>query len=128
MRVRPFFWFLLALVCIATLLFAVAYQTHTPDILRLRILQQQLTATQPATIRLALTDEQGLPIENARIHSHASMTNMDMPTKEIKIEALGHGDYLIHLHLFMAGPWAITVQAVVDGFAPSQQNLYVQVE
>lgn len=128
MRVRPFFWWLLTFVCIGTLLFAASYQTHTPNILRLHVLQQQLVTDKPAEIKLFLTDGQGIPIEDARISSRATMTNMDMPTKEIGIKPLGHGEYMVQLHLFMAGPWAIDVQALAEGFAPSQQSLYVQVE
>jgi nitrogen fixation protein FixH len=81
----------------------------------------------PTVIKLSLTDGQGIPIEQAAISSQANMTNMDMPTKEITTQPLGHGEYLVRLHLFMAGPWAIMIQALAEGFAPSQQNLYVQV-
>ena len=128
MRVRPFFWCLLAFACAGSLLLAASYQTHSPNILRLHVLQQQLVTDKPAIIKLSLTDRQGIPIEQARISSQANMTNMDMPTKEITTQPLGHGEYLVQLHLFMSGPWAITVQALAEGFAPSQQNLYVKVE
>ena len=128
MRVRPFFWCLLMFVCVGSLLFAASYQTHMPNILQLHILQQRLVTEKPALIKLSLTDGQGLSIENAHISLRATMTNMDMSTREMNVESLGHGEYLMQLHLFMAGPWAINVQALAEGFAPSQQNLYVQVE
>ncbi len=127
MRVRPFFWCLLAFTCIGSLLLAASYQPHAPNILRLHVLQQQIVTDELVMIKLSLTDRQGIPIEQASISSRANMTNMDMPTKEIMTQSLGHGEYLVRLHLFMVGPWAITVQALAEGFAPSQQNLYVQV-
>lgn len=128
MRIRPFFWCLLAFVCIGTLLFAATYQTHTPNVLRVRMPQQHIISNKPAMLELILTDTQGLPIENAQISSFAHMTNMNMPTREISIISLGQGHYMVQLHLYMAGPWAIDVLAQAEGFIPSQQSLNVQVE
>jgi len=127
MRIRPFFWCLLAFVCISTLVFAASYRTHAPNILQVRIVQG-LVSDKPAIIEVSLTDTQGLPIEHAQIFSHAHMTNMDMPTQEIRTKSLGQGQYIVQLHLFMAGPWAIDLKAQADGFLPSQQSLCVQVE
>ncbi len=128
MRIRPFFWCLLATVCVGILVFAANYHMHAPNVLQVRIQQQHIVAAKPAMLELFLTDTQGLPIESAEICSHAYMTNMAMPTREISIKALGQGYYSIQLHLYMTGPWAITVQAQAEGFIPSQQNLHVQVE
>ena len=127
MRIRPFFWCLLAFVCISTLIFAASYRTYTPNILRVHMMQG-LVSDKPAIIELLLTDTQGLPIEDAQIFSHAHMTNMDMPTQEISTKSLGQGHYIVQIHLFMAGPWAIDLKAQADGFLPSQQSLHVQVE
>ncbi len=128
MRIRPFFWCLLAIVCMSTLVFAANYQTRMPNVLQVRIQQQHIVAAKPAMLELFLTDTQGLPIESAEISSHAYMTNMVMPTREISIKSLGQGRYRVQLHLYMAGPWAITVLAQAEGFISSQQNLHVQVE
>ncbi len=128
MRIRPFFWCLLAFVCVGTLLFAASYKTHTPNVLRVCILQQQLVTNKPTMIKLYLTDAEGIPIESASIFSHAHMTNMNMPTREISTRELGQGQYMVQLYLFMAGPWAIDMQALAEGFVPSQQSLCVQGE
>lgn len=127
MRIRPFFWCLLAFVCISILIFAASYRTYAPNILRVHMVRG-LVSSKPAIIELSLTDTQGLPIENAQILSHAHMTNMNMPTQEISSKPLGQGRYIVQLHLFMVGPWAIDLKAQADGFLTSQQSLYVQVE
>lgn len=127
MRIRPFFWYLLAFVCIGTLLFAATYQTHAPNILRVHIVRQ-LVSNKPATIELSLTDTQGVPVESAQIFSHAYMKNMNMPPQEISTRSLGQGRYIVQMRLSMVGPWAIDVQAQAEGFLPSQQSFYVQVE
>lgn len=127
MRIRPFFWCLLAFVCISTLAFAASYQTHAPNILRVYVVQH-LVSDQPAIIDLSLTDTQGLPIESAQIFSYASMTNMNMPTQEISTRSLGQGKYRVQMHLFMPGPWTIDLKAQADGFSLSHRSLHVQVE
>lgn len=128
MRIRPFFWCLLACVCIGTLAFAATYQSHSSNILHVHLVQSHLLSNKPAILEVSLTDTQGLPIESAHISSHARMTNMDMPTQQISTRSLGQGQYRVQMYLFMAGPWAIDLQAQAEGFLPSQQSLYVQVE
>ncbi len=128
MRIRPFFWYLLAFVCVGTIAFAATYHTQTYNILRVRFVQAHLVSNKPTLLEVSLTDTQGLPIEYAHISSHAHMTNMTMPTQQITIRSLGQGKYIVQLSLSMAGPWAIDLQAQADGFLPSQQSLYVQVE
>ena len=126
MRIRPFFWCLLAFVCISTLAFAATYHTQTYNILRVRFVQPHLVSNKPALLEVSLTDT--LPIEYAHISSHAHMTNMTMPTQQIITRSLGQGKYIVQMSLSMAGPWTIDLQAQADGFVPSQQSLYVQVE
>ncbi len=128
MRVRPFFWCLLAFVCISTLAFAATYQTHVSNILRVRLVQPHLVSSKPAMIEISLTDTQGLPIEFAHISSQAHMTNMQMPAQETSSRSLGKGRYMVQMYLSMAGAWAIDMQVQAEGFLPSQQSLYVQVE
>jgi len=126
MRVRPFFWFLLALSCASVLIFAATTKTYTPELLHVHI-PQQPRAVGVTTLELHLTDPEGLPIEQAQIVSHARMTNMDMVTNEKRMQEIGQGNYIVQLHLYMAGPWEITVMADASGFAPSHQTLLVQV-
>ena len=128
MRIRPFFWCLLAFVCISMLAFAATYHTQTSNILRVRVIQPHLVSSKPALLEVSLTDTQGLPIEFAHISSHAHMTNMIMPTQQITTRSLGQGKYMVQLSLFMTGPWVIDLQAQAEGFMPSQQRLAVQVE
>ena len=126
MHVRPFFWFLLALTCASVLIFAATIQTYAPALLQVHI-PQQPRAVGFTTLELHLTDPQGLPIEQAQVNSKAWMTNMDMVTHESNIKEVGQGNYIVQLHLYMAGPWKITVMAEASGFVPSHQTLLVQV-
>ncbi len=126
MRVRPFFWFLLALTCASVLIFAATIQTYAPALLQVHI-PQQPRAVGFTTLELHLTDPQGLPIEQAQVNSKARMTNMDMVTHESNIKEVGQGNYIVQFHLYMAGPWEITVMAEASGFVPSHQTLLVEV-
>jgi sugar phosphate permease len=126
MRVRPFFWFILALSCTSVLIFAATVQTYAPALLQVHI-QQQPKAIGFTTIELHLTDPDGLPIEQAQIASSAWMTNMKMVTDEKRMQEVGQGNYIVQLHLYMAGPWEITLMAQAPGFVPQHQTLLVQV-
>ncbi len=125
MRVRPFFWLLLAISCVGVLLLAARLPEHLPGLMRIHM--QQPAVGGPATVELQLTDDQGLPIEQAQVFSRARMTNMAMAVKQSSVRYLGHGTYAAQLRLSMAGPWAITIQALADGFAPLLQTLQVNV-
>ena len=127
MRVRPIFWLLLAASCISVLIFAANWQAHVPAVMQVHIEQQTSTSAGYTRINLHLTDEQGLPIEAAQIISQANMTNMKMVSKPGSIRYVGQGNYVAQLHLYMTGPWLITIQAHADGFDIPHQTLYVQV-
>ena len=128
MRVRPFFWFFLALTCTSVLIFAALLHTQAPTIMRVQLDQQRPVASGFTTLELHLTDSQGIPIEQAQVLPNARMTNMDMATNHFRVEPLGHGTYLAQLQLYMAGPWKISIEAHADGFEPLAQTLIVQVE
>jgi hypothetical protein len=127
MRIRPFFWCLLATVCMSVLIFAADAQIHIPAIVQVSVDQQQPTATGMTTLDLRLTDPQGLPIEEAQVVPDAHMTNMNMITNDEYVRSIGAGNYKVQVHLYMAGPWAITIRADADGFLPFQKTLFVQV-
>ncbi len=126
MRVRPFFWCLLVFSCLSVLTFAAITHVSAPAIIQVQI-ERPSRAVGFTTMILRLTDPQGLPIEEAQIVPSARMTNMDMATHESRIKEVGQGNYIAQLHLYMAGPWEITVMAQADGFAPLHQSLLVQV-
>ena len=128
MRVRPFFWCLLAVSCISVLIFAATIRTQAPAIMQVRIDQHQPVSTGIMTLELHLTDPQGLPIEQAQVISSARMTNMDMATNQIRIKQLGMGNYATQLQLYMAGPWEISIVAHADGLDDLQQTLFIQVQ
>jgi len=128
MRVRPFFWFLLAFSCIGVLIFAALLHTQAPAMMQVHLDQQRPVANGFTTLELHLTDTEGLPIEQAKVLPNARMTNMSMVTNQIHIESLGHGIYLAQLQLDMSGPWEISIEAHADGFEPIVKNLFVQVE
>jgi len=128
MRIRPFFWGLLAAVCIGMLIFAAHTQISVPAQLQVLIDQQQPNATGMTTLHLHLSDLQGLPIEEAAVFPNAHMTNMQMTTNDDFVRSIGQGDYKVQIHLYMAGPWAITIRASADGFQTLQKTLFVQVQ
>ncbi len=128
MRVRPFFWFFLALTCTSVLIFAALLHTQAPSIMRVQLDQQRPVASGFTTLELHLTDSQGIPIEQAQVLPEARMTNMDMVSNFFRIEPLGHGTYIAQLQLYMAGPWEISIKAHADGFESIAQTLIVQVE
>jgi hypothetical protein len=127
MRIRPFFWCLLALVCVGVFLFAVTNHMYAPAILQVHINQQKITAASLTTLELHLTDPQGVPIEAAHIVPNAHMTNMDMKANYSYVSPIGKGQYKVQFHLYMPGPWAIIIQANADGFSPLEQTLQVNV-
>ncbi len=71
MRVRPFFWVLLAASCIGVLVFAASKPVHVPAVVQVHLDQQHAVAAGYTTVTLHLTDTQGLPIEEARVFSRA---------------------------------------------------------
>jgi hypothetical protein len=127
MRVRPFFWYFLAFVCVGVLLFAATNQTHAPAILQVHVDQQKLTATSISTLELHLTDPEGVPIEEAHVLPDARMTNMPMQASYSNVSSIGKGRYKVELRLYMAGPWLITLHTNADGFRPLDQALQVDV-
>jgi YtkA-like len=127
MRIRPFFWYLLAFVCVSVLLFAATNQAHAPAALQVHVDQEKLTAAGITTLELHLTDPQGIPIEEAHVLPDARMTNMDMQASYHNVSAIGKGQYKVQLRLYMAGPWLITLHANADGFLPLEQTLRVDV-
>lgn len=128
MRVRPVFWCLLALSCISVLVFAATSQAHAPAIMQVRIDQPPPVSAGLTTLELHLTDPQGLPIEQAEVIPSAWMTNMDMTTNYTNVRALGQGNYIAQMRLYMAGPWEIRIVAHADGFDSLEQTLLVQVQ
>ena len=128
MRVRPFFWFFLAFSCVGVLIFAALLHTQAPAVMRVQLDQQRPVANSFTTVELHLTDSQGLPIEQAQVLPNARMTNMNMVTDQIRVEPLGQGNYMAQIHLYMAGPWKISIEAHANGFKPITQTLAVQVE
>ena len=128
MRVRPFFWFFLALTCTSVLIFAALLHTQAPTIMRVQLDEQRPVASGFTTLELHLTDSQGIPIEQAQVLPNARMTNMDMVSNLFRVEPLGHGNYIAQLQLYMAGPWEISIEARADGFESTAQTLIVQVE
>lgn len=116
MNVRPIFWILLAFVCAGVLLFAAGISATKVVPMRARIDQISNTSGQATSLRLALTDPEGEPIDQASIIPSVSMVAMRMGPQQIKIQPLGQGLYLTQIHFSMAGSWQITITARADGF------------
>ncbi|WP_338257261.1 FixH family protein [Dictyobacter halimunensis] len=127
MRIRPFFWLILGMACICVIMLAFLYQPYVPASLQVQMEQKQFMVRGPSTLKLQLTDPDGLPIDEARVIPSAHMTNMDMMALHNRVVPHGHGIYEVNLDLSMAGPWAITIQTQARGFSPQQQTLQVNV-
>ena len=127
MRIRPFFWFLLAFTCASVLTFATVHHTYAPALLRVHVPQVQPKATDMTTLELHFTDPQGIPIDEAEIHSSAHMTNMEMSTNQVHLYKTGEGNYGLQFNLSMAGPWEVVVHANAPGFLEQQQILHLEV-
>ena len=126
MRIRPFVWFILIMSCVGVLLFAIMLPTDVPATMQVHLADHP-TAQQLTTLTFHLTDPQGLPIDQADVISSATMTNMKMVAPQSQVTAVGPGTYLAQFHLYMAGPWAITVTVQASGFALLHQTVFVQV-
>jgi len=127
MRVRPFFWCLLAGVCVSMLIFAATTQTRSPIMMQVHLDPAHPEALEITTLELHLTNQEGMPIEQAQVVPSAWMTNMDMGMNRVSVMRLGQGNYRAQLQFSMAGPWEIRVEAQAPGFDASQQVLFVQV-
>ncbi|GHO84792.1 FixH family protein [Dictyobacter formicarum] len=127
MRIRPFFWLILGIACVCVTILAFLYQPYVPVSLQVQMEQKQFMASGPSTLKLQLTDPDGLPIDEALVIPSARMTNMDMTALHNRVVPRGHGVYEVNLDLYMAGPWSITIQTQARGFKPQQQTLQVNV-
>ena len=127
MRVRPFFWLFLVFVCIGILAFAATVQTLAPARLHMQLVQRP-TPEMHTTLKVRVTDAQGLTVDGARISTEAWMTNMRMETYATSTTGEGQGTYLVQIRLSMAGPWMISVTMQATGFTSMSQTLLVQVQ
>ncbi len=126
MRIRPVFWGFFACVCIGILTLAAIIHIPVPAELHVQLTQHP-TPEMPLVLSVRVTDAQGLTIDDAQILSQAWMTNMPMTTSKITTKVAQPGTYLVHLTLFMEGPWKVALSMQADGFVPLRQTLVVQV-
>ena len=127
MRVRPFFWALLLTSCLSVLTLALLYHPDATTLLQVHMERHYLVSHGMSDVYLQLTDPNGLPISQAKVKPSAHMTNMDMITDESSVSEGEDGHYIVQLHLYMAGPWAITIQTQADGFLSQQQTFLAEV-
>lgn len=127
MRIRPVFWYLLAFVCCASLVFASTIQLHTPAVMHVHVDKAVPVPAGYTTVELHLSDAQNIPIEQAQVIPTARMTNMDMAAISTSVKSLGQGNYSVQFALSMGGPWEINIVAHADGFDALQQSLFIQV-
>ena len=126
MRIRPFWWILFIFCCLAVLACAISIPTHVPASMQVH-LAKPVSPDGLAQITLTLHDPQGLPIEQARIKTRASMPAMPMLPPPLSITRVGQGTYLLQFHLTMTGLWLITVSAQATGFLVPSKTLSVEV-
>ncbi len=127
MRVRPFFWILLAIVCVSTLIFAATVSLRNAVPMQARIVQVSATTHAATFVRLHLTDPEGLPIDQASISSRVSMPEMRMEPQRTSVQSLGQGVYLARISFSMGGLWKIDIIAHASGFAPAHQSIQLVV-
>lgn len=127
MRIRPFFWLILVSMCIGVLVFAATISLQRSVPMQASIDQISITAAQTTIVHLHLSDSEGLPIDQAKIVSHASMLTMRMSTPKIRVQALGQGSYLAQISFSMRGIWQIDLIAHADGFDAIQQSVQLTV-
>ncbi len=78
-----------------------------------RTAEPKLNQTQAFTIRL--TDVQNMPVDGADVYLDLAMPADPMGTNRPIATAQGAGVYTAQSAFIMAGDWAITVVATVDG-------------
>lgn len=127
MRIRPFFWIMLVMVCASVLIFAAHISAYKSVPLLAHIEQISTSTASSAQVRLRLTDSEGMPVDQASITPHASMLDMAMAPPLTSVRPLGQGLYLASLSLSMAGSWKIDITAHADGFAPLNQSIIVNI-
>ena len=127
MRIRPIFWFMLAIVCCFLLFFASTIREHAPALLQIHVNRAVPVAFGYTVVDLHLSDPQNTPIEQAQIIPTARMTDMNMIALSYSVKTLGQGNYTVQFALSMGGPWQINIAAYADGFDGLQQSLLIQV-
>lgn len=127
MRVRPVFWFILALACCSLLFFAGTIREHAPALLQVHVDRAVPVPVGYTVVDLHLSDPQNIPIEQAQIIPSARMPNMNMTALSYSVKTLGQGNYAVQFALSMGGPWQINIAAFADGFDNLQQSLLIQV-
>lgn len=127
MRVRPFFWLLFTTVCIGVIVFAGAISLRKLAPMQAHIDQISMVAAGATSVRLHLTDSEGLPVDQASVTPRASMPAMQMAPQQIHVQALGQGVYLTRISFSMAGAWKIDIIARADGFDAVRQSILVTV-
>ncbi len=127
MRVRPFFWCLLAFACSTALVIALV--VSITRLIPMQVSVMRITSAGPnaTLVHLRLTDSEGMPINEAQIVSNADMPNMPMGPQSIKTQLLGQGIYLMSIHFSMAGSWKIDMAAHADGFETKQRSIVLLV-
>jgi hypothetical protein len=127
MRVRPFFWTLLAIACASVLVLAVVVTNNRVYPLQAQVAQVLTSPAGVAVVRLYLTDTEDQPVDQATILLNASMPEMHMEPQTAHLQALGQGGYLARFHLSMSGLWQLFFQVSAPGFLPTHQLLTLQV-
>lgn len=126
MRIRPVFWFLLAVCCLSTFGFACLWQEHVPALLYIQAIQQE--RVEEVMMVVQLTDPQGLPLDGAHIKLDATMPAMHMlQSFTYDVAQVKRGCYRIHLILPMSGQWLITSSAEASNFDASPQKFMVNI-
>lgn len=90
--------------------------TAGPWRLELKISPDHPSMIKPMTLALHITDEQGQPVNDAKVSGALSMKLMDMGVLPVTFVPQGSGNYAAAMKsVDMSGPWNLTVDATQGG-------------
>ena len=118
---------LLGASLIAVGLLLACRSTAAPLQMTLKIVPDHPSMTKPLTFTLHITDDHGLPVNDATVNAALTMKLMDMGTTKLAFSPKGNGDYEASAKgVDMSGPWNLAI-GVAQGRAHAQKDFEVTI-
>ncbi|HWR36458.1 MAG TPA: FixH family protein [Clostridia bacterium] len=105
---------------------AVAKATQNPIQMALTTEPQKAQAQKPFTMRVHVTNQSGVAINDAALQGELTMKTMDHGKQQLGFATKGNGDYEAAGKAAMSGPWQLKVTAKL-GAEIVEQNFDVNV-
>jgi hypothetical protein len=128
MRVRPFFWAFLVIICTSLLVFAGMVAKNQEYPLQVQFEQVFTGPAGVVVVYFQVTDTENQPVGQATILLRASMPEMSMGPQVASLQTLGQGSYLARFSLSMAGLWQLAFAISAPGFLPAHPLIVLQME